>query len=89
MDRAELTLIVAGALIAAMMLGWILRWMFGRLNSRDSASGVSLAARLAEAEAARALAEGRLITAQEDLARTLRQRDEALRAGDQLERTHA
>lgn len=89
MDRAELIVVVAGALMAAMTLGWILRWMFGRLNARDPAASASLAARLADAEAARAFAEERLAAVQGDLAQALGQRDEALRANARSERTHA
>jgi len=31
-DRTQLTLIIAGSLFAAVILGWILRWIFDLLN---------------------------------------------------------
>ena len=36
MDRNELTMAVAGALFGAFLLGWILRWFFGRMNARGA-----------------------------------------------------
>ncbi|MEM9429261.1 MAG: hypothetical protein AAGA32_07160 [Pseudomonadota bacterium] len=32
MDRTELTLVVGVALFAAVLLGWVLRWIYGLLN---------------------------------------------------------
>lgn len=89
MDRAELTLVVAGTLVAAVMLGWTLRWIFGRLTARQPATSVSLAARLGEAEAARRSAEADLAAARRELSDALRQRDEVLRTMDGTERAHA
>ena len=53
MDRNDLTLAIAGALIAAFLLGWVLRWAFARLNTagpRNAARTADLAARLHAAE---------------------------------------
>ena len=53
MDRSELTLAIAGALIGAFLLGWLLRWIFARMNTagpRNAARAADLAARLHAAE---------------------------------------
>jgi hypothetical protein len=63
MDRNELTLAVAGALVAAFLLGWILRWFFGRINARgprNAARAADLATQLHAAEDALHRAEARL-----------------------------
>ncbi len=57
MPRDELTLAIAGALIGAMALGWIVAGVMGRLNARPGAEARALAARLREAEARLAEAE--------------------------------
>ena len=49
MDRNELTVAIAGALVAAFLLGWLTRWAFARLNTagpRNAARTADLAARL-------------------------------------------
>lgn len=57
MSRTELTLALAAVFVAAVLLGWILRWGFGRVN-RISLTGAGasndLAARLHAAEEAQA-----------------------------------
>lgn len=57
MSRTELTLAMAVTFLAAVLLGWILRWGFSRIN-RMSLTGVGitndLAARLHAAEEAQA-----------------------------------
>jgi hypothetical protein len=63
MDRNDLTLAIAGALIAAFLLGWILRWAFARLDAagpRNAARTADLATQLHAAEDARVRAERRL-----------------------------
>lgn len=53
MDRNELTFAIAGALIAAFVLGWAMRWAFSRLNTagpRNAARAAELAGRLHAAE---------------------------------------
>lgn len=90
MDRGDLTLAVAAALTLAVLLGWTLAWIAGRLNARRGDAGPSrdLAARLETAEAARRQAEtrlgevetdlaARLADVEDDLAATTRQLDEA------------
>ena len=72
MDRNELTLAIAGALVGAFVLGWILRWFFGRLNAtgpRSVARTADLAAQLHTAEEAKGRAEWRATEAEEEGAR--------------------
>ena len=60
MDRNELTLAIAGALIAAFLLGWVARWIVGRTNgpvTRSAAQDADLAVQLHAAEDARHRAE--------------------------------
>lgn len=62
MDRNELTLAIAGALVAAFLLGWVLRWFFGRINAvgpRNARRTADIAAQLHAAEQARHEAEAR------------------------------
>ena len=63
MDRSELTMAVAGALVGAFLLGWILRWVFGRMNAHGPHGAGALPtwrAQLHAAEEARHRAELRL-----------------------------
>ena len=75
MDRNELTMAIAGTLFGAVLLGWILRWMFGRLNSgsgpRSIKKTAEMAARLHHAEEARATSEARQDAIEDDLRRRL------------------
>ena len=60
MDRNELTLVIAGALVGAFLLGWIFRWIFGRINAPGPAAPrqhADMAAQLHAAEEARHRAE--------------------------------
>lgn len=50
LDRADLTLAVAGALLGAVLLGWLIGAIFARLNGRGPAATRALAAQLAETE---------------------------------------
>ena len=62
MDRSELTLVIAGALVGAFLLGWIFRWFFGRINAvgpRNARRTADMAAQLHAAEQARHAAEER------------------------------
>jgi hypothetical protein len=73
-DRNSLTLAVAGALVAAFLLGWILRWFFGRLNAtgpRSLARTARMAAQLHAAEEAQHQAEARLAEVEADLRQRL------------------
>ena len=72
MDRNELTLAIAGALVGAFLLGWILRWFFGRINASGPRSVVQtadMAAQLHAAEEARQRAEWRAAELEEEAAR--------------------
>lgn len=76
MNRAELTLAIAGALVLAVLLGWVLRWLFGRINGagpRDVARTADLAAQLHAAQDARHAAERRLAEVESDFAGQLAQ----------------
>ena len=79
MDRNDLTLTVAGALIAAILLGWTLRWLFGRLNSRGpgTAQPAELATQRDMAEAARLRAEMRLAEVESELGARLAASEDA------------
>ena len=72
MDRNDLTLAIAGALIAAFLLGWVLRWAFARLNAagpRNAARTADLAARLHAAEDGQARSERRLAEVEAEASR--------------------
>ncbi len=72
MDRNELTLAIAGALVAAFLLGWILRWFFGRMNAsgpRSVARTADMAAQLHAAEEAKGRAEWRAAEVEEEAGR--------------------
>ena len=54
MNGQELTIVVAAALFGAVVVGWILRWIFGLLNAGPKVDLVehhALVARFAAAEA--------------------------------------
>lgn len=56
MNRTELTVVVAAAFVAAVMIGWMLRWLYSRIGRAGlSTTGASndLAERLHAAEEAR------------------------------------
>ena len=74
MDRNDLTLAIAGALVGAFLLGWILRWFFGRMNAsgpRGIAKAATMAAQLHAAEEAQQRAEWRLAEVEEENARRI------------------
>jgi hypothetical protein len=75
MGRSELTLAIAGALAVAVLLGWVLGWMFSRLNGPSGPRSIrrtsDMAARLHDAEEAAAKAEARLASVEADLAERL------------------
>jgi hypothetical protein len=69
MDRSELTLAIAGTLVGAFLLGWILRWFFGRMNAagpRSVARTADMATQLHAAEEARQRAEWRVAEVEEE-----------------------
>jgi hypothetical protein len=65
MDRTEVTLVVAGALVLAVLLGWVLRGIFRGLNAggRRARGAADLADRLHRAEES----EARLRTVEREL----------------------
>lgn len=69
MNQEDLTLAVAGVLFGAVVLGWILRWIFGHLNAGPRVSVAeynALARRLADAEDEIADLRGRLAHPERD-----------------------
>lgn len=93
MNRSELTLVIAGALVLALLIGWTLRWMLGRLDAAgpgNAARAADLAARLHDAEDARARAEARLAAVERDLTGRLAQLESELNAAlDRLDTAQA
>lgn len=70
MDRNELTAVIAAALFGSVLLGWVLRWLYGRLDATGPLGlgrSAELAARLQVAEQARARAEAQLAKVEGDL----------------------
>jgi len=59
MDRTDLTLIIGSALVAALIIGWTVRWFFDRMNTTGPMASDEVVARMREAEAAQAAAESR------------------------------
>ena len=71
LDRDDLTLAIAGALVGAVLLGWILCWLVGRLNRgtgpRSMALTAEMAARLHTAEEGQATTKIRLTEVEADM----------------------
>ena len=64
MNRTALVIAIAVVLFLAFMAGWVLRWLFGRMNSVNSVNVSEiddLANRLHEAEEARPPSENRVM----------------------------
>ena len=59
MDRTDLTLIIGSALVAAVIIGWTLRWFFDRMNTSGPMASDEVVARMREAEVAKTAAEAR------------------------------
>lgn len=92
MDRSELTIVIAGALCAAVLVGWGLRWIFGRLNAdaRDPSRTFALAAELHAAEEALHRCETQLGEVESDARARLEQLQAELdTALNELERARA
>jgi len=75
MDREQLTLAIAAALVGAVLAGWLLHAVFGRLNAgagpRSVRQTAEMASRLHAAEEAQLAAEMRLRDVETDLKRRL------------------
>jgi hypothetical protein len=67
MNRSELTLAIAAVLVLALLTGWVLHWLFARLNAggrRNAGPEGEMAARLQVEEEARLVCERRLLEAE-------------------------
>jgi nitrogen fixation/metabolism regulation signal transduction histidine kinase len=86
-DRNELTLAIAAALIGAMLLGWCLRWIFAGISNaagpRSIKQTAQLVTRVQQAEEAQLTAETRLAQIEGDLTQRLNEMQA------ELEATHA
>lgn len=83
MGRTELTFIVAGIFVVAVLLGWILRWGFGRVRYMSQARpgiATDMASRLHAAEQARDAAVGDRDEAIADMKNRLRETEAELTA---------
>lgn len=96
MSRTELILVMSTTLFAAFVLGWLLRWAFGRLNQVNSVDVTEiddLASRLHDAEEALDKTRNTLVQKEHELVAAMdgighaRREAEALR--DQLEQLRA
>lgn len=71
MDRTELTAALSAALLGAVLIGWILHWLYSRLNDKSGPRSIKQTALLVErvhdAEEARLAAEARLQIVEKDL----------------------
>lgn len=75
MNKIEITALLTGALLAAFVLGWALRWIFSRLNRSSLQGGPpeEMAALLHAAEEARDNAEARMTQRETELLNQLKQ----------------
>lgn len=83
MTQNELTLVIAAAFLFAVVLGWMLRWGFARLNRTNTSTSIGsneLAARLHTAEEARDAAYRERDEAVRDLRKRLDQSEAELAA---------
>lgn len=83
MNRSELTMIIAGSLVLALIAGWTLRWVFGLLNRPEPEEPIpetELEAQLREALEARDASDAKLASVEEDLSRKLVQTQAELSA---------
>jgi multidrug resistance efflux pump len=76
-DRNELTLALTGAFFGAVLLGWVLHWIFSRLNRASGPRSIKQTALLVErvqnAEDAKLAAEARLHAVERDLSQRIEQ----------------
>jgi len=94
MDRERLILAVAGALVGAVAIGWVLHWIFSRVNGvsgpRNARRTADIAHRLHAAEDAQHRAETRLREVEGDLRQRIVDLQAELSAtGQTLERERA
>jgi ABC-type bacteriocin/lantibiotic exporter with double-glycine peptidase domain len=76
-DHDKLTLVLTGSFFGAVLLGWLLHWLFARLNTKSGPRSIKQTALLVErvqaAEDAKLVAEGRLQAVENDLTQRLAQ----------------
>lgn len=83
MDRQELTLIITAALFAAIVFGWVLRWIYSLLNPPappEPIADTEWAEYAKSCETAREAAEARLNEVERDLSNRLTQTQAELSA---------
>ncbi len=83
MDRTDLSLVIAGALLAAVLIGWCLHWVYSLLTRAPAAAPLdenSLVAALQEAERSRDEAIDRMESVERDLSNRLTQSQAELSA---------
>ncbi len=83
MNRTELTLIIASALVLAVLFGWCLRWFFGIFNRPTEEGPIdenTLVAALQQAQDEKAEAEQRMADVERDLTNRLTQANAELQA---------
>jgi prophage endopeptidase len=83
MNSSELTMLIAGGLLLALIAGWTLRWIFGLLNRpppEEPIPETELEAQLREALEGKAAVESKLASVEDDLSRKLVQTQAELEA---------
>ncbi len=83
MNRSELTMLITGGLVLALIAGWTLRWVFSLLNRPAPAEPVpetELEAQLRAALEAKTTAEAKLASVEDDLTKKLVQTQAELEA---------
>ena len=83
MNRTELTMIIAGGMVVALIAGWTLRWVFGLLNRpapEEPIPETELEAQLREALEGKEAVEAKLASVEDDLSRKLSQTQAELSA---------
>ncbi|MEM9267804.1 MAG: hypothetical protein AAGA78_02565 [Pseudomonadota bacterium] len=76
MDNTQLTWMITGALVAALLTGWVLHWVYAlitRPQVAQSPDDAAVMAAMEDAQSARDAAEERLATVEQDMAKRLSQ----------------
>ncbi|MEO1551984.1 MAG: hypothetical protein AAFR93_16405 [Pseudomonadota bacterium] len=83
MDNAQLTWMITGALVAALLTGWVLHWIYTLLTrpqAPQTPDDAALMAAVEDAQQARTQAEARLSEVEGELTRKLSQTEAELAA---------